>query len=1193
MAWEPTVVVTNWGRLQLVVGGVDVTFYRGVPVQIGSWSFNEPFDDASLQVGFPQITPFEALPSWLHDYASCELNLIRPDGSAKRLWEGLFIGEDDRLSQTQNELAIQFLGAIYQGDLFKMPPDINKHGTQDISVIISRELSPVARPSLRLNPIIQRGYTGVVYGQAGSWDPLVTGYIQDMLAIATSSGLPIPGEALLGITMTPSGDGYWMTGTLGSVLAFGDARYWGSMLGTPLNEPANRIAPHPNGKGYWFAAKDGGVFSFGHVAFHGSIPGIGVDADTIVGIDSTPSGNGYWLVAKDGGVFAFGDAGFFGAMPEVPPDPVLVAGDAVVDAQVSPDGGGYVLLTRQGRVYSFGSAPYHGNGNRADSIAVDVASDRSGYWILTDTGQVQMYGDPYRHYGDREPFPDNAAFVEVKRTPSNNGYWLFGADGSVHAYGDAGYFGSVPEAGAPDLVAGDQVIGAAVTASGGGYAMVTQKGYVFAFGDAPYHGGGNGNANDYSAIGLKPDNSGYWLLRIDGTLAFYGTPYSHYGDRSAEIDNGYMVEVVPTSTGAGYWMFATDGAVFAFGDAGYFGSIPDPVDDPNALVAGEEVVDIARTPSGNGYWLLTNGGRIYAFGDAGYFGGVTTGGIVAMAARPQGDGYWLLHADGTVYHFGGGAHHGDHGVLGEAMPMTDIASSPTGNGYVILGGDGGVFTYGDAPFHGSVPGGGGWTSQWTIMNAGNRTPELRIKNMWDNHWTVRIGTPGVEHSFSRDLKTAPNVLYGEGTDLEDRHWRNTKYPNYFPDTPPMTGPTIQIGSTHPDVFVWKTAMDDSGWDMYGMDTLAAGLYTQTDSNQCRAFQQQAGLTPHGAVDSATWDATFNPGVNANDLDSAFFMPLAQDPRAEKYFYSPRGGIIGLNPLYDPNFTRVEQANDYGARVTRQEGIISAHGQLERDFPARYTGMLTLTTDPPEGSRWEIRAGENITVQGHRGVDRFFHISQVNANFAAGTVTVTVDEAGKDALTLAAFRSRYRDVTDPARRASPRATLSNITFDSKALWDHENGGGRIMRHHVTAGAWSVVRVPAGESGNVVHSRFWTDVPSRFAVAVFEYPISENELSRLGPPNSDTFWDQFSDPNVTAEPGEEVTGGGGLAVVWGTEGQMGGFWPGIESEGGEVTGQMRDDASWYYESTIPPWLWVAVWCDTSTYFQGRLYPAPDSV
>jgi hypothetical protein len=35
-----------------------------------------------------------------------------------------------------------------------------------------------------------------------------------------------------------------------------------------------------------------------------------------------------------------------------------------------------------------------------------------------------------------------------------------------------------------------------------------------------------------------------------------------------------VVGVVATSTGKGYWMVGSDGGVFAFGDAGFVGSLP-------------------------------------------------------------------------------------------------------------------------------------------------------------------------------------------------------------------------------------------------------------------------------------------------------------------------------------------------------------------------------------------------------------------------------------------------------------------------------------------------------------------------------------------------------------------------------------------------------------------------------------------
>jgi len=53
--------------------------------------------------------------------------------------------------------------------------------------------------------------------------------------------------------------------------------------------------------------------------------------------------------------------------------------------------------------------------------------------------------------------------------------------------------------------------------------------------------------------------------------------------------------------------------LFAFGDAGFFGSTGDR--QLNAPVVG-----ISATPSGRGYWLTAAGGGVFAFGDAPFIG---------------------------------------------------------------------------------------------------------------------------------------------------------------------------------------------------------------------------------------------------------------------------------------------------------------------------------------------------------------------------------------------------------------------------------------------------------------------------------------------------------------------------------------------------------------------------------------------
>ena len=60
----------------------------------------------------------------------------------------------------------------------------------------------------------------------------------------------------------------------GGVFAFGDAQFYGSMGGQPLNQPIVGMASTADGKGYWLVAADGGIFSFGDATFYGSMGGI-------------------------------------------------------------------------------------------------------------------------------------------------------------------------------------------------------------------------------------------------------------------------------------------------------------------------------------------------------------------------------------------------------------------------------------------------------------------------------------------------------------------------------------------------------------------------------------------------------------------------------------------------------------------------------------------------------------------------------------------------------------------------------------------------------------------------------------------------------------------------------------------------------------------------------------------------------
>ena len=90
---------------------------------------------------------------------------------------------------------------------------------------------------------------------------------------------------------------------------------------------------------------------------------------------------------------------------------------------------------------------------------------------------------------------------------------------------------------------------------------------------------------------------------------------------------------------------------------------------------------MARTRSGHGYWLVASDGGIFSFGDAKFHG--STGAIhlnqpiVGMAATPSGRGYWLVASDGGMFTFGDAKFYGSTGAMHLNQPIVGMAPTPT------------------------------------------------------------------------------------------------------------------------------------------------------------------------------------------------------------------------------------------------------------------------------------------------------------------------------------------------------------------------------------------------------------------------------------------------------------------------------------------------------------------------------------
>jgi len=248
------------------------------------------------------------------------------------------------------------------------------------------------------------------------------------------------------------------------------------------------------------------------------------------------------------------------------------------------------------------------------------------------------------------------------------GYWQVAADGGVFNFGSASYYGSM---GGKALNA--PVVGISHTLDQGGYWEVASDGGIFNFGDAVFYGSMGGKALNAPVVGIDP------------------TPYGQA-----------VAPATPKPAGKGYWEVASDGGIFNFGDAGFYGSM-------GGKPLNAKIVGMTANPAdGHGYWEVASDGGVFSFGTAGFYGSM--GGkalnapIVGMAATPDGKGYWLVASDGGVFSFGDAAYAGSMGGKPLNAPIVGIEASPDGKGYWLTASDGGVFSFGTAHFFGSEGG---------------------------------------------------------------------------------------------------------------------------------------------------------------------------------------------------------------------------------------------------------------------------------------------------------------------------------------------------------------------------------------------------------------------------------------------------------------------------------------------------------
>jgi Cu/Zn superoxide dismutase len=415
---------------------------------------------------------------------------------------------------------------------------------------------------------------------------------------------------------------------------------------------------------------------------------------------------GYSLVASDGGVFTFGDAEFRGARGGQPLAKPVVG--------MAAAGGGYYLVASDGGIFTFGDVPFLGStgGTKLNSAIVGMATvPLEARATLIDSrgvnvGRIRVNGPIVATRPSGAAPADRIRITVAVHDLSPGGFYGF----HIHATGVCDPSTSFQSAG-PDLGAADgnhpDHIGVLppLLADAKGEAtasFVVERPVLDRIFDA-----------DGAAFVVHSEADNFANIPADRYRA--GGQTGPDAETLADGDVGHTPTLCGVVTGrrgpsgtpgttrpaAGYWMVASDGGVFAYGDASFLGST-------GSRKLTKPVVGMAATPSGDGYWLVASDGGIFAYGDAPFAG--STGSltlnqpVVGLAPTPSGQGYWLVAADGGVFAFGDAVLRGSLGGQRLNSPIVAMAPTTTGEGYWLFAADGGVFGFGDAAFMGSTGG---------------------------------------------------------------------------------------------------------------------------------------------------------------------------------------------------------------------------------------------------------------------------------------------------------------------------------------------------------------------------------------------------------------------------------------------------------------------------------------------------------
>jgi len=419
-------------------------------------------------------------------------------------------------------------------------------------------------------------------------------------------------------------------------------------------------------------------------------------------------------------------------------------------------------------------------------------------------------------------------------------------------------------------------------------------------------------------MAADPDG-GYWITSMAGSVTPYGGAPSLGSPSSMGIHLSQpTMGMAATPTGRGYWLVASDGGIFSFGDAAFYGST-------GSIHLNQPIVGMAATPTGRGYWLVASDGGIFSFGDAAFYG--STGSIhlnqpiVGMASTPTGRGYWLVASDGGIFSFGDAIFYGSTGSIHLDQPIMGVAATPTGQGYWLVASDGGIFSFGDASFYGSLGGTGKTVLGMAV------TPSISGYVLVQSDGTPSLFTAAGSQTTPALLNTQPVGIGGgaQGADCQ-----------------PMLNPTATVDSGLDSVFANEVGPGWIGGDGTYSTELPNGQESFVFSDTLIGTAQSSGLSSLTGIPPNSELVGSLPDLNT-DISGTYGSPssLIPDPGGNDYWWTTSTYVEhGSQLVYVNEFAPVAGGLD---RFTGRSGIavLSVSGSAMPSF----SSITPLPTDP--------------------------------------------------------------------------------------------------------------------------------------------------------------------------------------------------------------------------------------------------------